>query len=103
MHLTKTVAVELHCHATALIDRVGHNRAVEPKMSRGLKFWSKEVEGLYYLCSESKGADHLRGYLTADLHLCFRISKTCEPCHEKTNILHMRKQRRRSALRLPRS
>ena len=28
---------------------------------------------------------------------------TFEPRHEKTNILHMRKQRRRSALRLPRS
>ena len=24
-------------------------------------------------CSENKGADHLLGYRTADLHLCFRI------------------------------
>ena len=27
------------------------------------------------------------------------IINTCEPRHEKTNILHMRKQRRRSASR----
>ena len=27
------------------------------------------------------------------------VSSTCEPCREKTNILHMRKQRRRSASR----
>ena len=31
--------------------------------------------GLYYLCSENKGADQLRGYREADLHLCFRICK----------------------------
>ena len=30
---------------------------------------------MYYLCSENKGADQLRGYLEADLHLCFRICK----------------------------
>ena len=33
------------------------------------------VEGLYYLCSENKGADQLRGYREADLRLCFRICK----------------------------
>ena len=27
------------------------------------------------LCSENKGADQLRGYREADLHLCFRICK----------------------------
>ena len=32
-----------------------------------------------------------------------RTSFLFEPRHEKTNILHMRKQRRRSASRLPRS
>ena len=52
------------------------NQAVQPqKMARGLKFGIKEVEGLYYLCSEDKGADQLRGYREADLHLCFRICK----------------------------
>ena len=28
---------------------------------------------MYYLCSENKGADQLRGYREADLRLCFRI------------------------------
>ena len=45
------------------------------KMARGLKFQIKEVEGLYYLCSENKGADQLRGYRVADLRLCFPICK----------------------------
>ena len=30
---------------------------------------------MYYLCSEKKGADQLRGYLEADLRLCFRICR----------------------------
>ena len=38
-------------------------------MARGLKFRIKEVEELYYPCSENKGADHRE----ADLRLCFRI------------------------------
>ena len=29
------------------------------------------MEGLYYPCSENKGADQLRGYREADLRLCF--------------------------------
>ena len=33
------------------------------------------MEGLYYQCSENKGADQLRGYREADLRLCFRICK----------------------------
>ena len=33
------------------------------------------MEGLYYSCSENKGADQLRGYREADLRLCFRICK----------------------------
>ena len=44
-------------------------------MARGLKFRIYEVEGLYYLCSENKGADQPRGYREADLRLCFRICK----------------------------
>ena len=44
------------------------NRAVpSQKMARGLKFCFKEVEKLYYRCSENKCA--------ADLRLCFSISK----------------------------
>ena len=30
---------------------------------------------MYYPCSENKGADQLRGYRKADLHLCFRMCK----------------------------
>ena len=52
------------------------NQAVQiHKMARVLEFWIYEVEGLYYLCSENKGADQLRGYRIADLRLCFRICK----------------------------
>ena len=52
------------------------NQAVQlQKMARGLKFRIQKEEGLYYLCSENKGADQLRGYREADLRLCFRISK----------------------------
>ena len=59
-------------------DLVQHtNLAVQlQKMAIGLKFRIKQVEGLYYLCREKKGADQLRGYCKADLRLCFRISKT---------------------------
>ena len=53
------------------------NQAVQlQKMAIGLKFQIHEVEGLYYPCSENKGADQLRGYREADLRLCFRICKT---------------------------
>ena len=52
------------------------NQAVQPqKMVRDMKFWIQKVEALYYLCSENKGADQLRGNREADLHLCFRICK----------------------------
>ena len=50
------------------------NQAVQlQKIARGLKFRISKVVGLYYLCSENKGTDQLRG---ADLRLCFRICKT---------------------------
>ena len=46
------------------------NQAVQlQKMARGLKFRILKVEGSYYLCSENKGADQLRGYREADLRL----------------------------------
>ena len=52
------------------------NQAVQlQKMARGLKFRIKKVEGLYFLCSENRDADQLRGYREADLRLCFRICK----------------------------
>ena len=52
------------------------NLAVQlQKMARGLKFQIYGVEGLYYLCSENKGADQLHCNCAADLRLCFRICK----------------------------
>ena len=43
------------------------NRAAQSqKLARGLKFCTKEVEGLYYPYSEKKGADQLRSYCAAD-------------------------------------
>ena len=52
------------------------NRAVQPQgIARGLKFRIYVVEGLYYLCSENKGADQLRGYREADFRPCFRKCK----------------------------
>ena len=47
------------------------NRAVQQQMARGLKFWIYEVEGLYHLCTENKGADQLHDYCSDDLRLCF--------------------------------
>ena len=52
------------------------NRAGQSlKMARDLKFRIWKAEGLYYPCSENKGADQLRGHREADLRLCFRICK----------------------------
>ena len=52
------------------------NRTLQSlKMARGLKFQIEVIEGLYYPCSKNKGTDELRGYLEADLHLCFCICK----------------------------
>ena len=44
-------------------------------MARGLKSRISEVEGLYYLRSENKGADQLRGYREADLRLFSHMQK----------------------------
>ena len=53
------------------------NQAVQLlEMARGLKFCIWEEEVLYYLGSENKGTDQLRGYREADLRLCFRICKS---------------------------
>ena len=57
-------------------NRSDTNRPVQAqKRARSLKFWSKVEEELYYLSSENKGADQLRGYRGADLRLCFRICR----------------------------
>ena len=51
-------------------DQARHN-----KIARGFKFRISEVYGLYYPCSENKGADQLHSYYAADLHLCFCTCK----------------------------
>ena len=57
-------------------NRTDTNRAVQlQKQAKSLKFWSYVEEELYYPRRENKGADQLRGYLEADLRLCFRICK----------------------------
>ena len=56
-------------------------------MARGLEFWIQEEEGLYYPCSENKGADQLRGYREADLRLCFRICKVLFS-HDAAQLIH---------------
>ena len=59
-----------------VLNRSNINRPVQAqKRARSLKFWIKVEEGLYYPFSENKGADQLRGYREADLHLCFRICR----------------------------
>ena len=50
------------------------NRVAQPpRITRGLIFRIKKVEGLYY--DENKGAGELRSYCATDLRLCFRICK----------------------------
>ena len=74
-----------------ILTRSDTNQAVQPlKMARGWKFWIKEVEGLYYPSSENKGADQLRGYSEADLHLCFRICKALVFSRSGSNVKCMR-------------
>ena len=52
------------------------NQDIQPqKMASVLKFLIKEVEGLYYLSTETKGTDQVRHYCAAHLCLCFRICK----------------------------
>ena len=65
------------------------NRAVQPqKMARGLKFCIKEVEGLYYPCSEHKGADQLHGYREADLRLFFAYAKNWFS-HDEAHMINL--------------
>ena len=59
-----------------VLSRSDTNRAVQSqKMVRGLKFWIKKVEELYFPCSKNKGADQLCSYCEVDLRLCFRLCR----------------------------
>ena len=61
-----------HMTRVAIPTRSDTNRAMQlQKMASDLKFLIKVVDGLYYRCSETIGADQLR----SDLRLCFRICK----------------------------
>ena len=62
--------------SSSVSTRSDTNRGVQPqKMVRDLKFRIYKVEDLYCPFSENKGADQLRGYITANLRLCFREVK----------------------------
>ena len=72
-----TYAVSRENLSLGFLTRASSNWVVQPqKMARGLKFRIKEVKGLYYLCSENKGADQLCGHHAADLCLCLCICKS---------------------------
>ena len=57
-----------------------------------MKFQIYEVERLYYVCSEKKGADQLRGYHTADLCLYFpdlEIRFSHDAAHNNETLQHL--------------
>ena len=45
--------------------------------------------GLYYLCSQNKVTDQLRGHREADLRLCFRIFKKKQFSHDAAQFEKM--------------
>ena len=51
-------------------------------MARCSKFRIQNIEGLYYPCSDNKGADR-----EADLRLCFRICKN--PVFSRCGLFHL--------------
>ena len=62
--------------ASGFPTRFNTNQAVWPQeIARGLKFHMYVVQGLYYLCSENKGADQLLGYCAHHViyKTCFRM------------------------------
>ena len=69
--LTKQCESAREISTICLPNRPVINRSVQPhKQDRSL---AKVEEGLYYLCSEDKGADQLRIYCKADLRLLFSL------------------------------
>ena len=63
------------------------------KTARGLNFRIKKEEGLYYLCSEIKGADLLCAYFAADLCLVFVFAKnrfSQDTAHIREWFFHMK-------------
>ena len=78
MSLSTSVTTMLieHSHEKIRVsNKVNTKRPVQSqKQARSLKFWIEE-EGLYYPCSENKGADQLCSYCTVDLRLYFRLCR----------------------------
>ena len=74
---------------TVVFNRSDTNRAVQPQVTaRSLKFRIYEEEGLYYLCSENKGADQLRS-ITAKLICAFVFAYAdCWFSHETAHEMH---------------
>ena len=69
-----------------VLTRSDTNQAVQPqKMARGFKFWIKEVEGLYCLCSENKDADQLRDTVQLICAFVFAYAKSRFP-HDVDHI-----------------
>ena len=92
LNLTSLILYERHHEKTCLLwgfpTRSDTNWAIQPlKMATGLKFRIKEVEGLYYLCSEIKEADKLRVYSTATLRLFLHMEKASFPMYEGMPII----------------
>ena len=48
------------------------------------EIWNQGIiqKGLYYICSENKGADQLCGYREADLRICFRVYAKSRSAHD---------------------
>ena len=67
--------------------RFDTNRTVQPqKMVSVLIYRIKKVEGLYYPCSEKKGADQLCRYPTTDLHFCFSAFAKSRFSHDAAQL-----------------
>ena len=71
-------------------DQVDTNWPVQSqKQARSLNKMEEE-EGLYYPCSENKGADQLRSYCEADLCLCFCLCRLLVfPCGDSYHLLNV--------------
>ena len=70
------LAVTQEKWSSGFATRSDTNRPIQlQKMGRSLEFGIYEDEEFYYQCSKNKGADQLCSYCTADLRLCFRLSK----------------------------
>ena len=74
LHVHVYLSLVMKNRSSVFLTRFDTNRAEQPqKMARGLKFRIFKVERLYFLCSESKGADQLCSYCADNMCLSFPI------------------------------